>query len=183
MDRRVARAARSKAALKKAFLALLRTKEPEDITVAELCRKAGLNRSTFYAHYGYADKLIREVLRDSVEDVFRGPIDQWKLPLENGGVDRAVIADYLERFLGNSTLMRLCTCENSGLYRTIIIQAQIDATMGFPAAPTEYYAAYCYNAGILNLLLEWNNGGKLIPLETVIEIIHEFSKTMYRQWA
>ncbi len=181
MDLRVARSDRSKAALKSAFLALLRIKEPKEITVTELCQKAGLNRSTFYAHYDNTDKLIREILRESVEEISRGTISQWDLPLQNGGVDRSVISDYLDRFLSNKTLLRFCTCENSEIYRTLIIQAQVDATLGFPADPARYYAAYCNNAGILNLLLEWNNSGRLISRETLIEIIHDFSKSMYRQ--
>ena len=47
MDRRIARGEQSKAALKAAFLALFQTKEPETITVIELCKKAGVHRSTF----------------------------------------------------------------------------------------------------------------------------------------
>ena len=92
MDRRTARADQSRAALKKAFLELFQTKEPEEITVVELCRKAGLNRSTFYAHYGFMDMLVREVLRESVAEVFVGLETQWNLPLEYGGVARSVIA-------------------------------------------------------------------------------------------
>ncbi len=180
MDRRNARTQRSKAALKAAFLKLLKTREPKEIAVTELCRKAGLNRSTFYAHYDYMDKLIREILRESVEELCRGSVSQWDLPLQDGGVDRSVIAAYLDSFLGNETLLRFCTCGNSETYRAIIIQAQVDATVGFPAAPAKYYAAYCYNAGLLNLLLEWLNSGMLIPREDLIEIIHDFSKTMYR---
>ena len=72
MDRRVVRAQRSKAALKEAFLELFQTKEPEEITVVELCQKAGVNRSTFYAHYDYMDRLIREVLWESVAQLFAG---------------------------------------------------------------------------------------------------------------
>ena len=51
MDRRAARSEHSRAVLKAAFLELFLIKEPEEITVVELCRKAGRNRSTFYAHY------------------------------------------------------------------------------------------------------------------------------------
>ncbi len=180
MDKRVYR---SKAALKTAFLTLLKSREPKEITVTDLCQKAGLNRSTFYAHYDYLEKLIREILRESVEDIFRGQINQWYLPLQDGGVDRSVIAAYLDSFLSNQTLLRFCTCENSDIYRTLIIQAQVDATLGFPAAPSRYYAAYCSTAGILNLLLEWNNSGRLISRDALIEIIHDFSKTMYRHLA
>ena len=47
MDRRKIRTEKSKAALKAAFVELFQIKEPETISVVELCRKAGLNRSTF----------------------------------------------------------------------------------------------------------------------------------------
>ena len=37
--------------LQKEFISLLKTKEPEKITVRELCDKAGIHRSSFYLHY------------------------------------------------------------------------------------------------------------------------------------
>ncbi|MBP5167165.1 MAG: TetR/AcrR family transcriptional regulator [Oscillospiraceae bacterium] len=180
MDQRNARADRSKAMLKTAFLELFRSKEPEKITVVELCRKAGLNRSTFYAHYDYMDELIREVLLESVEKVFAGLGPQWDLPLEDGGVDRAFIASYLKRFLNDPTVRRFCSCENSENYRTLLIRAHVDLTLGPSKDSTVYYTAYFHNSGVLNLLLEWLNKGMQIPEQTVVEIIHEFSKVMYR---
>ena len=180
MDQRVARSDRSKAALKSAFLELFQSKEPEEITVVELCRKAGVNRSTFYAHYDYMDKLIREVIWESVDYVFGYRKTQWDLPLENGGADRGVIADYIHRFLNDPTLRRFCTCANSGNYRTLIIRAQVDITLGPTKDAARYCAAYFQNAGVLNLILEWLNNEPQIPEATVVETIHEFSKYMYR---
>jgi AcrR family transcriptional regulator len=180
MDRRIARSERSKAALKSAFLELFQSKEPEEITVVELCRRAGVNRSTFYAHYAYIDKLIREVLWDSVAEIFGHMETQWNLPLENGGAERGVIAAYIHRFLNEPTLRRFCTCKNSGNYRTLIIRAQVDLTLGPTKDADAYYAAYFQNAGVLNLILEWLNEGPPIPEESIVEIIHEFSKYMYK---
>ena len=37
--------------LRQAFTDLLKQKPIQRITVKELCQKAGVNRSTFYAHY------------------------------------------------------------------------------------------------------------------------------------
>ncbi|MBR3640952.1 MAG: TetR/AcrR family transcriptional regulator [Oscillibacter sp.] len=179
MDQRHARTVRSKAALKAAFLELFRTKEPEEISVVELCQKAGLNRSTFYAHYDYMDQLIREVLWESVKEEFVGQDAQWDLPLENGGVNRAFIASYLRRLLNNPTVMRFCTCANNGNYRTLIIRAHVDLTLGTSKDPTGYYYAYFHNAGVLNLLLDWLNNDSPIPFDTLVEIIYEFSKVMY----
>ena len=146
----------------------------------ELCRKAGLNRSTFYAHYDYMDKLIREVLWEGVADVFVGLGSQWNLPLEDGGVDRAFIAAYLRRFWDNPTVRRFCTCANSGNYRTLIIRAHVELTLDPLSDSVGYYAAYFQNAGVLNLLLEWLNNGSGVPMENIVEIIHAFSKVMYK---
>ena len=180
MDRRIARADRSRTALKEAFLSIFQSKEPEKITVVELCEKAGVNRSTFYAHYGYMDNLIQEVLWEAVADVFVGMETQWNLPLENGGVARAVIETYLTRFLNNPTVRRFCTCANGGKYRALIVRAQVELTLGPSSDPVSYYTAYYHNAGVLNCVLEWLNNGKPIPEQEVTEIIHESSKIMYR---
>lgn len=180
MDRRVARGERSKAALKAAFLELFQMKEPEDITVMELCGKAGVNRSTFYAHFEYMDALIREVLWDSVAEVCAGFGQQWDLPLEDGGAARSLIDSYLRRFLSNPTLRRFCTCSNSGRYRSLIIRAQVELSLGPTTDQVQFYTAYYHNAGVFNCVLEWLNNGKPIPSDAVTEIVHEFSKVMYR---
>ena len=45
------RAIKSKNAIIATFLALIKTKPVERLTVKELCEKARINKSTFYAHY------------------------------------------------------------------------------------------------------------------------------------
>ncbi len=178
MDQRIARTSRSKAALKQAFLELLQKKEPEEIMVVELCQKAGLNRSTFYAHYEYMGELIRDVLWESVAEVV-GQMSLWNLPLEDGGVAREAISSYLKRFLNNPTIRRFCICANSGKYRTLIIRAHVELAIGTISDPIKYYTAYYQYAGSLNFILEWINNGAAFPEKNVVEIIHEFSKVMY----
>lgn len=56
-------AARSREKLLSAYFALLQEREPNQITVAALVRKAGVNRSTFYAHYEDMQALTRAVHR------------------------------------------------------------------------------------------------------------------------
>ncbi|MGN1052476.1 MAG: TetR/AcrR family transcriptional regulator, partial [Candidatus Scatosoma sp.] len=50
-----------------ALLLLLQKKEYGYITVKEVCKKAGVNRSTFYLHYETMDDLLQE----SVETIHR----------------------------------------------------------------------------------------------------------------
>lgn len=44
-------AVRSRELIRKAYLELVQEKQEEKITVTDIVRKAGINRSTFYAHY------------------------------------------------------------------------------------------------------------------------------------
>ena len=180
MDMRLARGERSRARLKEAFLELVANKEPEEISVVEVCEKAELNRSTFYAHYDYLDKLIRDVIWGHVEKLLAAFSKQWELPLEHGGVDKTYISLYIDRFLNDSTLIRLCGCANHAKYRTLLIRAHIELAIGETNDSARYYAAYCHNAGVLNLLVEWINNGFPIPKEAIVDIIHESSKVMYQ---
>ena len=125
------------------------------------------------------EKLIREVLWESVEKVLEGYGTQWDLPLEEGGVARESITVYIRRLLSDPTVMRFCTCAESGNYRDLVIRAHVELTLGPSIDMARYYIAYIHNAGVLSFLFEWFNSGKPIPEDTAVEIIHEFSKVMY----
>lgn len=65
--------------IEKAFMELLQEKELMNITVSDICKITGLNRSTFYANfldiYDLADKL-RDKLESDFSEVFDGSPDQ-----------------------------------------------------------------------------------------------------------
>ncbi len=48
---------------------MLETKEFADISIMDICKSAGVNRSTFYAHYDNTYDLLKES-RDSIVDSF-----------------------------------------------------------------------------------------------------------------
>ncbi len=56
-----ARSQGSRQVLRQALLKLLDTQELPQITAAQLCREAGVNRSTFYAHYENIWELLEEL--------------------------------------------------------------------------------------------------------------------------
>lgn len=57
-DRRVIK---TEMALEAALLKLMRGKSIEQITTTELCREAGINRNTFYAHYPNPMNLLQRI--------------------------------------------------------------------------------------------------------------------------
>lgn len=58
-----------------AFLELLEQKDFEYITVKEICKRAGVNRSTFYLHY----ETISDLLSESVEYMNRHFLEYMKI--------------------------------------------------------------------------------------------------------
>ena len=56
----------TKEAIKDALLGLLSEKEYADVTVADVCRTAELNRGTFYLHYGNIAQVLDELLDDAL---------------------------------------------------------------------------------------------------------------------
>lgn len=65
--------------IEKVFIELLQIKELNEISVSDICKRAGLNRTTFYANYtdiyGLADA-IRDKLETAVSDLYKDEITQ-----------------------------------------------------------------------------------------------------------
>ena len=57
--------------IKKTFVELLETKELSEISVSDLCKRCGLNRSTFYANYADIYELAGQIKTDLEKQVFR----------------------------------------------------------------------------------------------------------------
>ena len=64
MERENQRIAITKRLLKESLLRLLKDKDADSISVTELCREAGINRATFYRHYGIPGDLLLEIQKD-----------------------------------------------------------------------------------------------------------------------
>lgn len=58
---------KTKRAIQKAFIALLREKPIEKITVKEIAERAEINKTTFYSHYETLDALTAEIERQTVQ--------------------------------------------------------------------------------------------------------------------
>lgn len=65
--------------IEKVFIELLQTKELSEISVSDICKRTGLNRTTFYANYtdiyGLADA-IRDKLENEVSVLYKEEVTQ-----------------------------------------------------------------------------------------------------------
>lgn len=180
MDKRILKSTNK---LKESFIELMKIKSPVQITVKELCEHAGLNRSTFYERFGYMDALIENIIDDCVEYICLGNPTIYELPYEDSGISRESIREYIDRFLENKILMVFCLTKNNDTYQSMIIQAQIRISMRENENLVKYYPAFLQNSGVLYMLIDWIKNDMPIPKETVVEIIHQFSKAMFYEYS
>ena len=96
--------------IEKAFIELLQTREIKEITVSDIIKNTGLNRSTFYANYmdifDLADK-TREKLENEFSELFAG-YDYFN---ERSGVD-TMFAHIKENQIFYKTYFKLCYDDN-----------------------------------------------------------------------
>ena len=100
----------TKRLIKDAYLELLEENPDARVSVTDICERADLNRSTFYAHYEDTRQLRREMERDILEQV---PV-LIDLPDELSSDERLV--DALERFF---SYIRA----NAQMFRVLLLQA------------------------------------------------------------
>lgn len=74
------RTRKSKEALRKAFIELLKRKPLHEIQIKQLCDAADLNRSTFYNNYNDIDDILKDIYCDTVNAIFS---ESTMLKLEN----------------------------------------------------------------------------------------------------
>lgn len=104
VDRRVLY---TKMFLRESLLELLREKPISRITPTELCRRAGINRNTFYSHYPSPEALLCDIEEDLFRQV-RGSLER----ISSGQEISLLIAEICVAIAENYDLCRILLSEN-----------------------------------------------------------------------
>lgn len=156
--------------LDEALIALLEQKDLEYITVKEICRQAGVNRSTFYLHYETISDLVNEAM-EMINQRFLSYFPQQKDEIFNNLesrerdelilVTREYLLPYLRFIRENKKVYRAAFRNPGGMgahtrYGELKqhILGPILERFGIPAAHHPYYTAY-YIEGIAAIVKEW----------------------------
>lgn len=151
--------------IEKAFVELLQEKELKEISVAEICKMTGLNRSTFYANfldiYDFADKL-----RDKLEADFSAQFsdrDEW----ENSGA--VTMFRYIkENQIFYKTYFKLGYDEK----HQVNVYDMERASKDFNNKHIKYHIEFFRN-GINAIIKMWLAGGCIESPEEMAQIIKE----------
>lgn len=170
----------------KAFLELLDKKNFAYITVKEICKKAGVNRSTFYLHYD----TVADLLVESVEYLFQQFLDYMKTDndsivakLRDCPVEELylVTPEYLTPYLSyikehkhlfriaieNSVTLRL---ENTYEQMFRYVFTPILEKYSVPKQDRNYIMSF-YITGLMSIITEWLKGNCTDSIDHVIDVM------------
>lgn len=166
----------TKKMMKDALLELLEQQTLEKITVTDICEKADVNRSTFYAYYNDIGGLLLEIENDVLDHLPLSP----ETPVNDSDTRFLNTLDEFFDFVRN----------NKRLFKVLIVQRDsshfnqrlVNSVMEKyqkAARPNDelldrYAYVYCVN-GVIGVLKEWINGDFPISTRDFARLVLEMS--------
>lgn len=174
------------ARMDEAFLELLGEKDPPFITVKEICRRAGVNRSTFYLHYETIDDLLVESIERMNREFFsyfQADVEDFETRLISCPVEELnfLTLEYLRPYLAyvkdHERLFRTALDQHvvlraQGTYEWLFthIFSPVLVRAGVPAADREYLVMF-YLRGTMAIVEHWLEGGCADDIDHVAGLI------------
>ncbi len=167
-----------------ALLSILEEKPFEFITVSEICKKAGVNRSTFYLHYENTADLLVEATKH-IFDKFRSYFPLDRVEFENCDLSELnyVTDKYLHPYLSyikdnRRIFLTALKHSNSFGFESVfqrLFQNIFDPILErfhYPAGDRKYAMMFYLN-GITAIVNEWLKDDCNKSVEEISHIIHE----------
>ena len=169
-----------------ALISLLKKKPFEYITVSEICKTAGVNRSTFYLHYETVSDLLNETARYLLNDFlsyFSADTQSVARNLMECELDELVfIADkyltpYLSYINDHKEVFGTALLHNKALGYEDVYKRMFEAIFNpilerfhYPTSIRQYVMMYYLN-GINAVVLEWLRNGCDKSIKEISEIL------------
>ncbi len=155
---------KTKQKISDAFMALYASKSYFDITITDVCGRAGIHRTTFYAHYTNMDSLVREM-----EDKVLSEIEEIAQPLYGRDLRhpdmaaiRGTLAALIDYYQAHAEhLIPMMAPYNDPYFeirfRRIILSSYMASFKNSGVTPnaTQYYSLLCYASGLKEITYEW----------------------------
>ncbi|MDL2225589.1 TetR/AcrR family transcriptional regulator [Eubacteriales bacterium OttesenSCG-928-M02] len=159
--------------LKNALVDLMTEQSISKISVRALCERAGINRSTFYAHYQDPYDLLRKTEQEVLGDLRR--YVQTLDFIENQPITRQALVSVLEYIKENAGLFRVLLNEfsDSNFHKDIVELAQVissHANRNVDDRTREYLQEFGI-AGYISIFRKWVNDGMVESIEQLADFV------------
>lgn len=174
--------------MNEALIALLEVKDFAYITVSEICKTAGVNRSTFYLHYETVGDLLEETTRNLLikfRAYFPQEDEEFTAALQSGDNGRLnfITEQYLHPYLSymmdhrwvfSAALSNIGTLGFDRVFRRMYEQVfdPILEHFGYPEVRRPYVMQYYLN-GITAVVTLWLKNGCKESIDEIFETIRE----------
>lgn len=171
----------------KALISLLEEKSFEYITVSEICKRAEVNRSTFYLHYENTVDLLDETARflfDDFASYFNVDVENITEKFKDNSLDELnfISDEYLHPYLSyikeNRIVFSTVLLHSASFRFNEVFQRLYDNIFNpilerynYPVADRKYAMMFYLN-GITAIVTEWLNDGCEKTIEEVSQIIY-----------
>ena len=177
------RQTKTESKLQQALIELLPSKGLAGITVSDICRAAGINRGTFYAHYvdkyDLIDKQINRIT-DDLKAIILAPSDD-ECPESHEIIPQQRVLEALRYVKNDHTLIAALTSNGTNMELRNRVQAIIGELieqsaknhglhLSYGGVPTDYGREMVL-AGIMSVMWLWLRKGCVEPPEEIVHIV------------
>ena len=150
--------------LQNALLKLLKTKSLEDISVAELCRLATINRGTFYLHYKNVHGVFERYFNEIVNDLrlsYEFPYDVTRQNISELTPEMIQIFHHVKKY---EAFYRIVFDEQIpmtyyhklfSIVRSFIRSSQSLHDTPFSEKQSDYFVSFTANS-IIGIIIQWH---------------------------
>jgi AcrR family transcriptional regulator len=180
--------------LRESLVALMEEKSILNITIKEICDRAGLSRSTFYTYYKDQYDLLRQIENDTFIEARKVMQPYMNLARKPGKVNAAVIfQDLLQYIAGNSNSIQVLLSENgdsafqkkffrNGIEFARQFRKTFRKTAGLKpqSEESDKYGLTFWVSGALALVQEWLKNGMDTPVPELAKMLTRLTREALR---
>ena len=169
--------------MNRALLSLLEQKEFKDISIKDICEQAGVNRSTFYAHYENTYDLLRETHAGLITGFFDELDNSLKVDITKLDADELIfispqyLVPYLRFIKKHKQIFKVYNNSNAfavGTTDQLLIDnilVPIYAKNGVTNKTVVQYMSKYFLSGVTAITTEWVNRDCVDDILFICEII------------
>lgn len=166
-----------------ALIKLLEKKSFKDISIVEICKAAGVNRSTFYDHYTNTHDLIKETHTNLIEEFFNSFTNSFEdvhtlAPRDLIFISPKYLIPFLQFVKQNKLIFKvymnnLQTFESNKIYILLMekVFLPIYKKNGITDKVAIDYIINFYLQGIFAIVMKWLNNNCLEDENYIVQII------------
>jgi len=173
----------TKMIIRDSLIALMHDKPLAKITVTEICKTAGINRATFYAHYSDPFDLLRSIEDDMMADIGAGLESAFYPEVTNIQIMLRWVFEYVRKNADVCNIL-LSDTSDTGFHMQVVsmLQERFVESWASARAVTEEDAEYLFTfaaIGSVGLIRKWLQEGMKKSPDEMAELVLKLSQQGY----